>query len=174
MVLPPDAVAPPRPDEPNGKTGASSGSSSSVSSVLASNDLNLDPKKGGSLAQAIGTPVPPVVVPPVIPPVVTPPAPELTNTIIWGRYTAVLDQPAQLDFAKLSANSKYIASNSYFALFQSKESEWQVPATGSMGFGLKSSEAYIKNETTGGGVGGYAGKWQVDGGLWQGQLYHRL
>ncbi|MFZ6816240.1 FecR family protein [Undibacterium sp. Rencai35W] len=141
----PDIIAPPRPDEPNGKNASATGPAPAVPGA---NELNLDPKKGDELKQAITSanntsPVvtPPVVVPPVVPPVV--------NQIIWGRWTEVLGQPAKLDFVKLSGEAKTIAIVDNFALFQVKGTEWQIPNTGSMGFALKDSEAYVKDEAKG-------------------------
>lgn len=141
----PDIIAPPRPDEPNGKNAGATGPAPAVPGA---NELNLDPKKGDELKQAITSanntsPVvtPPVVVPPVVPPV--------ANQIIWGRWTEVLGQPAKLDFVKLSGEAKTIAIVDNFALFQVKGTEWQIPNTGTMGFALKDSEAYVRDEAKG-------------------------
>ncbi|WP_394779223.1 FecR domain-containing protein [Undibacterium sp.] len=149
----PDVVAPPRPDEPNGKNGASTGVAPViVTTVLASNDVNLDPQKGQSLAQAIGTPVLTPVTPitpvtPVTP--VTPTAPEVTNTIIWGRWQNVLGLTANIDVDKFAAQNKVIARNDYFALFQKNGTEWQLPSSGAMGFAMTDSSAFVKNQSTG-------------------------
>lgn len=153
----PDVIAPPRPDEPNGKvaTGAVA-----APAIPVANELNLDPKKGNDIKQAIGTPVvviPPVVVPPgVTPPVVTPPVvippvviPAIANQIIWGRWVEVLGQPAKLDLVKQREVAKTIAIIDSFALLQVKNTEWKMPDTGTMGFALKDSEAYVRDEVKG-------------------------
>ncbi|MES2073270.1 MAG: FecR family protein [Pseudomonadota bacterium] len=142
----PDVVAPPRPDEPNGKAGASTNSPpSAVSSVLASNDVNLDPKKDSDFATVIGTtPNLPGTLP------TTPVDPSAgSGQIIWGRWQTVFGLAPNIDVDKLSAQAKFIARNDYFALYQQKNTEWQLPTSGTMGFGLKDSAAYVNNQATG-------------------------
>jgi len=143
----PDNIAPPRPDEPNGK-----GSSNASTSTKATPDLSLDPKKGADLAQLLVPPpkeTPPIVVEPTPPPVTPlPPAIPEPRQVIWGRWQTVMDQAPTTDMSKqISTKINLIAMNSYFALSQTKGTEWQVPTTGSMGFSLKESEAYILDES---------------------------
>jgi hypothetical protein len=151
----PDTIAPPRPDEPSGKAGAAgagsgnngsatAGAAPTVNATIA--DPNLDPKKGASLATVIDSlPTTPVVTPPVVtPPVVV--DPNEPSHIIWGRWATVLGQAPTVDFNKQFAQSKFIASNNYFALFQEKNTEWQLPTSGVMGFALKDSSTYVANE----------------------------
>jgi hypothetical protein len=148
----PDMVAPPRPDEPAVKPAAAASTPApAVASAAppASSDINLDPQKSNGLQQAIAAPLP-VVPTPVIPvlPVIPPADPSVTNTILWGRWAVVLGQAASLDTKKQAdAQNKSVAMNSYFGIFQSAASEWQVPTAGKMGFALKNSEAYLKDET---------------------------
>ncbi|MFZ6773950.1 FecR family protein [Undibacterium sp. SXout7W] len=129
----PDVIAPPRPDEPGSKA-ANTGST--VISSTPVNELNLDPKRGADIKQAIS-------------------APGLntnnqgTSQIMWGRWAEVLGQPAKLDLVKLSSEAKTIAILDNFALFQTKNTEWQPPNTGTMGFALKDSEAYVRDEVKG-------------------------
>jgi hypothetical protein len=142
----PDLVAPPRQDEPSGKSAVAV-----PSAPFATTEINLDPQKSNGLQQAIVTPVPvvpvPVPVTPVVPPVIPAADPGLTNTIIWGRWTTVLGQAANVDVKKQAeALARSVAINNYFAIFQSQASEWQVPTSGKMGFALKDHEAYVMDE----------------------------
>jgi len=114
--------------------------------------LSLDPKKGADLAQLLVVPppkeTPPVVVDPTPPVTPLPPAIPEPRQVIWGRWQTVMDQAPTTDLSKqLNTKINLIAMNSYFALSQTKGTEWQVPTTGSMGFSLKESEAYILDET---------------------------
>lgn len=135
--LSPDVSAPPRSDEPTGKTaGANVGKP-----ALAINDINLEAQKGVLALLANATP--PAAAQPVIQPI--PP-----REIIWGRWQAILDQPGSIDIAKiLAARGQTIALNPYFAVMRSSGADWQVPIQGAMGFALKQSEAYILNEPSG-------------------------
>lgn len=135
--LTPDAISPPRPDEPGGKSGAHG--NVSPSPALA-NEPNLDPGKAGGIMQGIVPAIVPAIVPPAA--VVSRPEPILANTIIWGRWTEVLGQAANVD-VKNQSEAKPVAMNNYYALFQAKDSEWQMPASGSMGFALKDSQAVV-------------------------------
>lgn len=143
----PDSVAPPRPDEPSAK-GATAGAGANAS--VAVGDPNLDPKKDAGLAGLIGgtvLPAPPPVVPPVTPPPPTP-DPNEPSHIIWGRWVTVMGQAPNVDFVKQFNQSKFIASNDYFALFQVKNTEWQLPTSGTMGFALQDSSVYVNNQKT--------------------------
>lgn len=129
----PDVIAPPRPDEPAGK-GAGSGAVGGQSGIVG--DLSLDAKKNASLSQnlaavgAVGAQIA-----------------EPARTIIWGRWQAVLDQAASVDVVKLTdGGAKLLAINAQFALLRARDGEWQVPTSGTMGFALKQSEAYILDE----------------------------
>lgn len=138
--LSPDLSAPPRNDEPGSKT-----SSSNAQSLLTA-DISLDPQKNADLlarfqALAARPPVTPTPAPVSIP--------EESRKIIWGRWQPLLDQPANVDIVKLvDAKAQLLAINSYFAVLRSKGADWQIPATGSAGFALKQSEAYILDEPT--------------------------
>lgn len=135
--LAPDVVSPPRPDEPGGKSGVQSNASPGPAVSLA-NEPNLDPGKGAGIK--------PLIVTPIVPPEASVPIPEpvLANTIIWGRWTEVLGQAANVDIKKQSeAQAKTVAINNYYVLFQAKDTEWQMPASGSMGFALKDSQAVV-------------------------------
>lgn len=141
--LAPDAVSPPRQDEPGGKSGANSSAPSPAASL--GNEPNLDPGKRAGIILPIAPPIAPPAASAAIPQ-----EPVLANTIIWGRWAEVLGQAVNVDIKKQSeAQAKIVAINNNFVLLQSKDSEWQVPNTGSMGFALKNSEAYILNESLG-------------------------
>lgn len=134
-ALAPDVVAPPRADEP-GKGG------------LSGTDPSLDPRKSESLqGQQIANQQPqqPIVTPPLV---VTPIEPPLVTAqpreVSWGRWAAVLDQPATSGVSK--AGAERIAMNDYFVLFRSQEGDkFVTPQTGSVGFQLASSTAYVKD-----------------------------
>lgn len=148
-ALGPDQMAPPRPDEPLAKTGS---------------DPNIDAQKSASLDKATQqipppnqTPsTPPVVTPPPVisdnPPPVTPeppvtPVPQLPEReIVWGRWQAVADQPAEVDFVANKAGKELITTKGPYALFRGTSeghAAYLKPSEGSVGFALKSSEAYV-------------------------------
>lgn len=148
-ALAPDAVAPPRSDEPAGKS-APAGSPPS-------GDVSLDPQKGDNLLHqaeaALQTqdaktdPAPPVVVVAPANPVnvVTAPA----SVIVWGRWQPVADQAPNLDTVKvLQAGAQEIGRNEYYAVFRTAGTTWQSPAQGSVGFSLQQSDASLVNVTT--------------------------
>lgn len=94
------------------------------------------PDVGGAITPPVTTPTDPVVVPP--------PVPVPSKQIVWGRWAAVMNQPASIDTAKLTAEkAKRMAQNSYYSIFLSAGADWQVPQQGSMGFALRSSEAFM-------------------------------
>lgn len=114
----PDQSAPPRNDEPVSKHGNIT-------------DPSLTPLKIASLKELAVSPV----------------APE-AQQILWGRWQAVLNQPASIDLDKLGKEgTRVIAINDQFALLRTRDNnEWQSPSSGSMDFALKRSEAYILEE----------------------------
>ena len=146
-TLGPDQVSPLRSDEPIGKNGGVNGSSPIVPL-----DPKLDEKKRESLANTGKPPAPPVAPAPVIDvgPVVPPPVPVQVapeRKISWGRWQTVMDKPAVVDFkGEQEAGSELIALKGNFALFRAKDGrDYAVPERGSVGFALKSSEAYVYN-----------------------------
>lgn len=133
----PDAVSPPRADEPNGKPVAAGGAGVPSASVLPgnANDLAIDPLKNATLPSYIQN--------------TQSTAKALENSIIWGRWAVVAGQAPNLDLTKQNqAQTKLIAANPFYAIFQTKSSEWQVPVVGGVGFTLKGGEAFILNEST--------------------------
>jgi hypothetical protein len=87
----------------------------------------------------------PVPTVPVTPPIVGVPNPA-ERMARWGRYQLVNDSAATLDFAAVGASNERIALNGYFALFRSPGKEYVTPNNGSVGFSLRSSEAYVMTE----------------------------
>lgn len=158
--LAPDAVAPPRPDEP-GVKAVVGGSSAAVTPAVI--DPNLDPTKVGGVKQTVaigtttgtnagtgnstgngagtgggtgtgsGTG--------------TGAGAALTNTIIWGRWIDVLGQSAQFDVIKLEKDgATNVGLNNRYQVSVSKGAEWQVPTTGTMGFSLTDSQAVVVDQ----------------------------
>lgn len=155
--LAPDASAPPRPDEPTkGTSGAPVGLSVGAPAPLAANATSPDltPQKTAVLET---TPValPPVAIVPTVvivapiavapPAVVMPVAPALP-ALVWGRWQALLDQPAETSLTDLKTNNKLIGLNSYYALGRNKDNLWQAPISGAVSFALQSSQALVKTD----------------------------
>ena len=152
--LSPDLVAPPRSDEPSGKSTAT-GVGTGVGAVAVtisggSNSVSLDAEKGGTLPHLAV----PVATPPVSP---VPPAPvipitavaEPSRQIVWGRWQVVLDQAATIDIVKeQAAKGQIVAINSNFAVVRSAGKDWELPTSGTIGFALKQGEAFILDETS--------------------------
>jgi hypothetical protein len=168
-ALAPDAVSPPRPDEPISKVAP-------PPSPAAPAEASLDPAKVGSILQTAATavkPAPPVVTPPPPPPpmpetppvvVIEPPPPTTTipdpvvvpplptaplPQIVWGRWQPAGDQPAAVDTAKLVAEkAQRIAQDADFVVFRTA-GDWTPPVQGSVGFGLRQSDAIVRDEASG-------------------------
>jgi hypothetical protein len=144
-TLAPDAVAPPRSDEPLSKVTSPPAPGSAA-------EASLDPQKAGGILQTAASAAkpPPMVVPPVVvmPPPVAPEPPPLPQ-IVWGRWQAAIDKPATVDISKLTPEkAERFAQDSNFAVFRTA-GVWTPPEQGSVGFGLKQSEALIRDETSG-------------------------
>nr|WP_315472204.1 FecR family protein [uncultured Undibacterium sp.] len=132
----PDAVSPPRNDEPSVKLGANGPAVPVVGrAAVNGGDTVIDPLKSATLPAYIqnsGSN-----------------AKALENSIIWGRWTAIADRAPNLDLNKQDPmQSKLVAASPYYAIYQSKTSEWQVPIVGGMGFSLKGGEAFVLDERT--------------------------
>ena len=162
----PDAVAPPRPDEPTAKPAAAS-PTASVS------ETSLDPHKADSLLQQVKVtttlpvvPVAPIlpvapavsVVPavpdvPVIekPEVVIPPVPAMPSSeIVWGRWAAVAGQGANVVASEQAAKgSQRVATNQYYSIYRTKGADWQTPTQGTASFAMRQGEAVVQNNATG-------------------------
>lgn len=149
----PDAIAPPRPDEPSSKVATPTSAlgapgAGSTSNTAPTTDI-LDPKKVSDLKPIIVGPViPPVVTPPVVTPPVVPELPAAPQ-IIWGRWGTVAGQPQTIDFIQAYNANKLIGKDGYYALFRAGSAEWQAPTSGTWGFALTNSDAYVTNQVTG-------------------------
>ncbi len=136
----PDAVAPPRADEPTGngtgsKTGTSSvapaSNASATTATTAATTSNLDPIRAKLLSQ-----------------LTTQAGSVAAQPLIWGRWQPLLDQTIEVDVAALQAANQLIAINSYFAIMRSRETTWQLPTQTTLGFTLQQAQAAILNETS--------------------------
>ncbi|MES2298109.1 MAG: FecR domain-containing protein [Pseudomonadota bacterium] len=140
--LAPDAASPARPDEPIGKNGSGLSAAN-----LALNDPNFDPQK--HIDQLVSQPTAPTQ--PVTPsPVIgshdpaTDPVPVVPERdIVWGRYKALAERPATIDFLKAATGNEVVAVNDTFALYRTPGKEYVSADRGSIGFTLKDSEAFI-------------------------------
>ncbi|MYM30248.1 hypothetical protein GTP58_18105 [Duganella sp. CY15W] len=144
----PDAVSPPRSDEPSGKSGGGQ----------ALSEPSLDAQKAALVIQQVRNNVstkndqPTVTVPPTEiitnPPVVTPPAAP-PSELVWGRWAVVAEQAPTIDTAPLlAAGGKRVAYNSYYTIVRTKGADWEVPQQGMVGFVLRDSEAFVMNNET--------------------------
>ncbi|HEY5801547.1 MAG TPA: FecR domain-containing protein [Burkholderiaceae bacterium] len=148
--LAPDTVAPPRADElaVGVKAAAAPVTADAVKApevvvpVIAATvtKVNLDVQKSAILTGLPVKPSLPVTVPPVA---VNIPKPEM----IWGRWRSDEGLPIQIDMAK-QKDMESVAINKDFVLLRSSNADWTAPERGSAGFVLKTSEAYITNDST--------------------------
>ena len=155
----PDQVSPPRGDEPVAKTGGSGGNAAApVLDARKSNNFEKLVNQGPG--QSAQPPKDPITMPPIDGPVIVgpqpdpiqlppekvepPPPPPPQKQLIWGRWQAFAAAPITLDLEKqlMSENTK-IAIRRNYALFQTPGADYVVPERGSVGFDLKSSEAYV-------------------------------
>ena len=131
--LSPDAITPPRPDEPSSRRDATATGTGTAMLTPNNVDLSLDAQRSAN----------PLLLNP--PSEQTPPEPQ--RQIVWGRWEAVLDQAGNIDIAKIvEAKGELLAISPYFAVLRTSGADWQTPTQGTMGFALKQSEAYILNE----------------------------
>lgn len=131
----PDLLSPPRSDEPVVKTLASA--ATATAAVTANSLTDLAPAKvNGAIQIAGNNGAKPVVGP--------------ENSLIWGRWVELLGMPANVDLNKVSASgAKVVGIGDYHFLAQTRESVWQVPTTGSLGFSMKESQAVVFDELAG-------------------------
>ena len=141
-TLLPDTLSPPRPDEPPKTSSASATSGLLAAGAATEPNLALLKLTNLDLAKPpTGTDVAaPVVAPPLAP---TAPA------LVWGRWQALVDKPADLNFSAFVANNKDLVINSYYAAGRSKDSVWQSPSAGSVSFVLQNSQALVQADSTG-------------------------
>jgi len=152
----PDQVSPPRPDEPVAKTGGGSGNAAAPILDARKSDT-LDKLVNNHSVQVPQPPKDPVVVVPVEPPVIVGPQPEPVNPpvvvvepppppkqLVWGRWQDIAAAPATLNLEQqLKSDNTKVALLRNYAVFQTPGAEYVVPERGSVGFSLKSGEAYV-------------------------------
>jgi hypothetical protein len=159
-TLLPDAVSPPRPDEPPklSTTSVSTGLLSTAASAepnlgllkLANLDL-VTPLVSGADTALLVVPTPAAVPSPVVvpqPEVVPLPAP-VAPTLVWGRWQGLVDKPADINLSAFMAGNKNVVVNSYYAAGRNKDSIWQSPSAGSVSFALQNSQALVQADNTG-------------------------
>nr|WP_269106503.1 FecR family protein [Massilia sp. TS11] len=171
----PDAMSPPRSDEPVGKPGGTA-----QAPVV---QPNLDPQKTAVIKEQVAntppthaptpaptaaptpaptaaptpaptaapTPaptVPPTPAPTPIPtPAPTPAPPPPDKAISWGRFQPLADAPATIDLAQAGIDNERLAMNRYYALFRSRSgSDWTPPERGTASFVLKGGEAVVLDD----------------------------
>jgi len=146
--LSPDQVSPPRPDEPLAHAGSAGGGASS-----ASGQPNLDVQKTVSLNDVVNKTPPPVLPPPVTPPVVTPPVEtplQLPDRgIVWGRWQVVAGKPPSIILSMAQEQNDVLAVNGNYALLRARGIDnYIAPSSGSIGFQLRNSEAFVYTDYT--------------------------
>lgn len=157
--LSPDQVSPPRADEPL----AHAGSAGSVGSAGAGQP-NLDAQKTVSLNDAINSKTPPVLPPPVVTPEPVPPPPPLPpplpspvpevvvlpdRNIVWGRWQVVAGLPPNFNLSNTQDQNDLLALSGNYALLRTRGPDSYVaPNNGSIGFQLRSSEAFVYTDYT--------------------------
>ncbi len=154
----PDQVSPPRADEPVAKSGGSGSSNNTAASILdarKSNTLEKLVNQGSTQQQPQPQPPKDPIVTPPIDPVVVGPKPDPIEQkpaeptlppkqLVWGRWQSFAGAEETLNLEKqLASDNKMIAMRRNYALFQTPGAEYLVPERGSVGFDLKSSEAYV-------------------------------
>lgn len=93
------------------------------------------------------TPVPvptPDPVGPIGPPIGVPNPAE--RMAIWGRWQPVGTLKPVLDYSTEGDKNDLIALDGYFALYRTRGNEYVTPNSGSVGFSLRGSEAYVTTE----------------------------
>ncbi|MGX9221103.1 FecR family protein [Massilia varians] len=151
--LSPDQVSPPRTDEPLAKSGAGTAPAQAASvEAMKSAGLNSVIEKLANAAPPPhtapppsdrGKDEPPVTMPP---PVIEVPSNLPERTAIWGRWQPVLDRYAAIDLAEERKKNELLGFAGYFALFRSPGKDYVAPNNGTIGFSLRSSEAYVTTE----------------------------
>ena len=151
-TMSPDQVSPPRADEPLAHATAAGGGSAGVSA-----QPNLDAQKTVGLVKAVDKPAPLPPPPPQQPaPVVTPPPPPLEasialpdRNIVWGRWQVVAGLPPDFNLAQTMDQNDVIAQKGDYAVLRSRGTDsFVMPNNGSVGFQLKSGEAFVYTNYT--------------------------
>ena len=142
----PDAIAPPRTNEP--RTNSSSNEAAMTNSAAVTNATTnlLEPQKIDAINQIVS-----LALTRAAESVVPPPAsaPLAGVPLIWGRWQVVLDKKIEVDVASLQANNQLIATNNYYAIMRNRETPWQAPVQSSVAFSVQDSQAMIQNQASG-------------------------
>lgn len=138
--LSPDVGAPPRSDEPGRHQGAHGGTAKGLSG---NDELSLVPQKLEDLGRQINAANSRTNISSDPMPEAAPSSP----AIVWGRWQALANSPADIDPAKLSAEYKRVAMDSYFSLFRARGEQWQAPSAGVVSFALQGGQALVLNNS---------------------------
>ncbi|TFW30847.1 hypothetical protein E4L98_01530 [Duganella callida] len=151
----PDTVAPPRSDEPSGKS--TGGGQALVEPTLDAQKAALlqiqvrNNNQKNELTPPVITPPTEVTSNPTPPETTTPPVTPVANPsqLVWGRWAVVAEQAATIDAAPLlAAGGKRVAYSNYYTIIRTKGDDWEVPQQGSVGFVLRDSDAFVMNSAT--------------------------
>ena len=142
----PDAVAPPRANEPKVNSSANGAAIPNSAAVTNAETNLLEPLKIDAINQVVS-----LALTRATESVVPPPAsaPLAGVPLIWGRWQAVLDKSIEVDVASLQANNQLIATNNYYAIMRNRETPWQTPVQSSAAFSVQDSQAMIQNQASG-------------------------
>jgi hypothetical protein len=152
----PDAIAPPRANEPKANSPANGATMPNSAAVTNAETNLLEPLKIDAINQVVSLALPrttePVVPPSASAPLASVPlasVPLASVPLIWGRWQAVLDKSIEVDVASLQANNQLIATNNYYAIMRNRETPWQAPVQSSAAFSVQDSQAMIQNQASG-------------------------
>ena len=147
----PDAIAPPRANEPKANSPANGAAMPNSAAVTNAETNLLEPLKIDAINQVVSLALTRAAESAVPPPASVPLAsvPLASVPLIWGRWQAVLDKSIEVDVASLQANNQLIATNNYYAIMRNRETPWQAPVQSSAAFSVQDSQAMIQNQASG-------------------------
>ena len=137
----PDAIAPPRTNEPKANSSSNDAAITNSAAVTNATTNLLEPQKIDAIHQLVNGALTRVAESGAAPLAGTP--------LIWGRWQAVLDKSIEVDVASLQAKNHLIATNNYYAIMRSKETPWNPPVQSSVAFSVQDSQAMIQNQASG-------------------------
>jgi hypothetical protein len=141
----PDAIAPPRTNEPKSNSSPNNASITSSAAVTNATTNLLEPQKIEAITQVVNGALSRTAESAATPVAAQPGA----VSLIWGRWQAVLDKGIEVDVASLQAKNQLIATNNYYAIMRNRETPWQAPAQSSVAFSVQDSQAMIHNQASG-------------------------
>jgi hypothetical protein len=72
------------------------------------------------------------------------------SSVIWGRWQAAIDQPANVSIASILAeHNDILAINAFYAVARSRIPDWKSPAEAGISMGLVSQDALLLDERSG-------------------------